>query len=57
MSGDLGVKCLRVMLFRCQKVKGLRVNEFRGYGLWVEGQALRGYEIRVYGVQGFQVSG
>jgi len=30
MSGDLGVKCLRVMLFRCQKVKGLGVNEFRG---------------------------
>ena len=30
MLGDLGVKCLRVMLFRCQKVKGLGVNEFRG---------------------------
>ena len=53
MSGDLGVKCLRVMVFRCQRVKGLGVNYFRGYGLWVKGQGLIGYGIRVCGVQGF----
>ena len=30
MLGDLGVKFLRVMVFRCEWVKGLWVNEFRG---------------------------